>query len=1192
MAETRQRGLDRFESLAKHRWLRPAEVFDIIRNATRLDLSDRPANMPKSGSLFLYDRKGVRHFRDDGYRWKKTKNGKAVKEAHERLKAGRVDVLHCYYAHGEENENFQRRSYWTIKEELSQIVLVHYLEVKINRKNFKAGDATIWNTAQASELETAFTFASTGAPSTTAVGGGGDVKKGKEMAKVEVLESCGGRKNNFEVGSSGSSKNVEGNIVKPHEGGGIGGGKSEAQTGNLQSAYNHQASFQVQFFHDSNDAGLSHEPRKICDDTIWEDVENGATGIPSLSFQPSFPATHSETVGNFSKQDSKTPGYLVMDRIDEMLVYGIENQPKVQQSWQINRKSFKAGDATIWNTAQASELETAFTFASTGAPSTTAVGGGGDVKKGKEMAKVEALESCGGRKNNFEVGSSGSSKNVEGNIVKPHEGGGIGGGKSEAQTGNLPSAYNHQASFQVQFFHDSYDAGLSHEPRKICDDTIWEDVENGATGIPSLSFQPSFPAPHSETVGNFSKQDSKTPGYLVMDRIVEMLVYGIENQPKVQQSWQTSEGTLPCPSNWSMDQSLHSNSEYDVTTRCHYAADLLESMGPFQMDSDMQTQTNTDTISKRNDTIEEKADHPSAMESQLDGLVTDDYQLDYDYLKSFIDTVDKSSAPLQIHMDSYMLEPSLSPDQPFSEERDLEYQDDKTSMNCRDAHICGDVLNVGGDFIRDGYGGTVINVDGDIIIRGHSANIFAGAIVNVGGEISGHDGSANVFGGAVVNVGGETIIGGHDGSANVFGGFPESNDFGGVVNIGGNLTMVSSGGTNPFGGTVVNAGGDIIISDHDGSANVFGGFPEGDLGDFGGFPEGGFGHSGDFGDFGHSGDFGDFGGSGNFGDFGNSGGHGDVSKDQASMANYSCINTVLNMLFGKLLAFCGRKGRVSSLISLGADPEALTDPTTKLPTGETPADLASEQGHKRIAGYLAESALSAHISSLNLDSKEGNSAEISGAKAVSASSRDGESTYGISLIAVSASDELALSLIVVKSDKDGKRGEHMDVAIRIQNKFRSWKGRKDFLIIRQRIIKIQAHVRGHQVRKIYRKKVGSVGIVEKIILHWIRKRSGLRGFKPEPLPEGPRMQVLSSKDDDYDLLKEGRKQTEERLQKALARVKSIVKCLEARDQYHRLLNVVTEVLNTSEGTSAYTDGDLIDFEALLDEDIFMPTAAS
>ncbi|EYU23978.1 hypothetical protein MIMGU_mgv1a0240761mg, partial [Erythranthe guttata] len=73
------------------------------------------------GSLFLFDRKVLRYFRKDGHNWRKKKDGKTVKEAHERLKAGSIDVLHCYYAHGEDNENFQRRSYWMLEEELSHI---------------------------------------------------------------------------------------------------------------------------------------------------------------------------------------------------------------------------------------------------------------------------------------------------------------------------------------------------------------------------------------------------------------------------------------------------------------------------------------------------------------------------------------------------------------------------------------------------------------------------------------------------------------------------------------------------------------------------------------------------------------------------------------------------------------------------------------------------------------------------------------------------------------------------------------------------------------------------------------------------------------------------------------------------------------------------------------------------------------
>jgi len=38
------------------------------------------------GSLFLFDRKVLRYFRKDGHNWRKKKDGKTVKEAHEKLK--------------------------------------------------------------------------------------------------------------------------------------------------------------------------------------------------------------------------------------------------------------------------------------------------------------------------------------------------------------------------------------------------------------------------------------------------------------------------------------------------------------------------------------------------------------------------------------------------------------------------------------------------------------------------------------------------------------------------------------------------------------------------------------------------------------------------------------------------------------------------------------------------------------------------------------------------------------------------------------------------------------------------------------------------------------------------------------------------------------------------------------------------
>jgi hypothetical protein len=48
------------------------------------------------GSLFLFDRKILRYFRKDGHNWRKKKDGKTVKEAHEKLKVSKP-VFSLYF---------------------------------------------------------------------------------------------------------------------------------------------------------------------------------------------------------------------------------------------------------------------------------------------------------------------------------------------------------------------------------------------------------------------------------------------------------------------------------------------------------------------------------------------------------------------------------------------------------------------------------------------------------------------------------------------------------------------------------------------------------------------------------------------------------------------------------------------------------------------------------------------------------------------------------------------------------------------------------------------------------------------------------------------------------------------------------------------------------------------------------------
>ncbi|KAI3687166.1 hypothetical protein L1987_80859 [Smallanthus sonchifolius] len=115
---------------AKTRWLRPNEIHAILCNHKHFNIYVKPMNLPKSGTIVLFDRKMLRNFRKDGYNWKKKKDGKTVKEAHEHLKVGNDERIHVYYAHGEDQPTFVRRCYWLLDKNLEHIVLVHYRDTQ------------------------------------------------------------------------------------------------------------------------------------------------------------------------------------------------------------------------------------------------------------------------------------------------------------------------------------------------------------------------------------------------------------------------------------------------------------------------------------------------------------------------------------------------------------------------------------------------------------------------------------------------------------------------------------------------------------------------------------------------------------------------------------------------------------------------------------------------------------------------------------------------------------------------------------------------------------------------------------------------------------------------------------------------------------------------------------------------------
>ncbi|KAM7529279.1 hypothetical protein LguiB_032689 [Lonicera macranthoides] len=1048
-------------SEAQHRWLRPAEICEILRNYKTFVISAEPAKRPPSGSLFLFDRKVLRYFRKDGHNWRKKKDGKTVKEAHERLKAGRIDVLHCYYAHGEENENFQRRSYWLLEEELSNIVFVHYREVKGNRTNFNR------------------------------------IKEAGE----DIPNSVGTDDTipHSDVDSSVSSKFHSYNY------------RVTSQTTNATSPNSTQAS-------------------------EYEDAESAYNHQPSSSFR--------------SFLDVQPP---IMERRDD-------------------------------------------TFSAPYYP----VPFSNDYYQGKipEIPEIDFVALSRG-----------------------------GNGKNGSGAGD-----------------DFLSWGI--------------DLENYNSGSHSTPYQPSLSSAQLDTLTIVPGQGKDVLGQAFVDTC--------GSHPLGQEECQANDDDGQHMSNWSTDPRLHKDSTYNLTTRFHEGQansldsfNIMENTHPSEQSIRLTNAENVET----NLAVEGKANHSALKTPLLGGFIKEGLKkLDsfdrwmckelgdvkesqmqsssgtyWDAVESE-DGVDDSVISRQQQLDTYMLSPSLSQDQLFSivdfspnwaysyskikvqiMGRFLKSQQDLEK--CKWACMFGEV-EVPAEVVADGVlccytpehkGGRVpfyvtcsnrlacsevrefefkvnndfLEVDVTDISGGTSTEILLhmrfGKFLSIGSS------SPRNFEGLDSNL-----------SSKISSLLKEDdNEWDQMMMLTDEekvrdqllqkllkeklhlwlLQKVAEGGKGP---SVVDEGGQGVL--HFAAA----------LGYDWAIPP---------------------------------------TIAAGVSINFRDVNgwTALHWA-----ASCGRERTVAFLISLDALPGALTDPTPTYPSGRTPADLASTNGHKGIAGYLAESSLCHHLESLKLkDNTKDGVAIKSITERIPTPLSDEDYPQGPSMkdslaavcnatqaaarihqvfrvqsfqkkqlkeygdLEFGLSNERALSLLAVKTSKGGYRDEPVHAAaIRIQNKFRSWKGRKDFLIVRQRIVKIQAHVRGHQVRKNYKKIVWSVGIIDKVILRWRRKGSGLRGFKPEALPEAPKMQETSPKEDEYDFLREGRKQTEQRLQKALARVKSMVQYPEARDQYCRLLNVVTEIQGTKamkerafkrSEEAADIDEDLVDLEAFLDDDTFMST---
>lgn len=285
-------------------------------------------------------------------------------------------------------------------------------------------------------------------------------------------------------------------------------------------------------------------------------------------------------------------------------------------------------------------------------------------------------------------------------------------------------------------------------------------------------------------------------------------------------------------------------------------------------------------------------------------------------------------------------------------------------------------------------------------------------------------------------------------------------------------------------------------------------------------------------------------------------------------------------------AYCGREKMVAALLSAGANPSLVTDPTHDVPGGQTAGDLAAGQGYHGLAAYLSEKGLTAHFEAMSLskgkrstsgtESLKRNTKEFENLSEQELCLRESLAAYRNAADAASniqaalrertlklqtkaiqlANPENDASAIVAAmriqhAYRNYNRKKMMRAAARIQSHFRTWQIRRNFMNMRRQAIKIQAAYRGHQVRRQYRKVLWSVGVVEKAILRWRKKRKGLRGIATGmPVAMATDAEAASTAEEDY--YQVGRQQAEDRFNRSVVRVQALFRSHRAQQEYRRM----------------------------------------
>ncbi|XP_060197513.1 calmodulin-binding transcription activator 2-like isoform X1 [Lycium barbarum] len=909
---------------APHRWLRPAEICEILRNHLKLYLNKESPVKPPGGSVFLYDRKVVRYFRKDSHNWRKKKDGKTVKEAHEKLKAGSIDVLHCYYAHGEDNENFQRRSYWMLEQQLEHIVLVHYREVK---EGYKVG---------ASRLQPVHP---------------GPLLENPQSKSTPCFES--------------------GLIVQ------------KSHTSSPSSVdWKQQALFSE--LHSGDSKGLVEFSR----DSFQLN--------PQVSSFMSTDFHSSERNLNVTLEQKFYSGHLnVADLLSNKLTYARLDVGKAVKDVanSRNRLAITSGEAFEENIhvapSQIQNISSSQTVVTSDATvQTSSLEGGLDSDEAGRLNKLDSF----GRWMDREISGDGDESLMA------------------SDSGNYWNTLDT----------DNEDKEVSSLSRHMQLDTDYLGPSPSQAQLFSISdFAPDWVYSGVETkvliIGTF-------PGH----------------------------GKHPTCQKWSCmfdEVEVSAEALTHSILRCQVPSHAPGRV-PFYV-----TCSNRLACSEVREF--EYRERPSELALAL--RPSDEVRLQVRLAKllysglnlKFLDCSRRECEKCILKT----LLCSLKCNTGNASERleDLLAIIEGNHINFRDMLIQ--------NFMKDKFYEW-------LVFRAHEED--------KGPNILDDEGQGVIH--LVAALGYEWGL----------------------------VPLIAAG----------------------------------------------------------------------------------ISPNFRDARGRTALHWA---------AQYGREDMVIALVKLGVAAGAVEDPTAASPGGQTAADLASSGGHKGIAGYLTESDITVHLQSLpmNNNALDDIGAGLEAEKAFESAAQevvplngtiDDEISLKVSLASLRKSahaaaliqatfrarsfrqrqltesridvSEASLDLVALGSLSKVQKVNHFEdylhsAAIKIQQKYRGWKGRREFLKIRNRIVKIQAHIRGHQVRKQYKKFVWSVSILEKVILRWRRKKPGLRGFRPEKTSQEGTLEF--EKNDEYEYLSIGRKQKFAGVEKALARVQSMVRHPEARDQYMRLV---------------------------------------